>query len=112
MILLLLILFYSYVSSLLKPTGVKCVVYNVSLNISNDEIMLCSKKQQVKFVERFNTKSFDSDKKTTFMDSKTALLYFSCLELLNFVSIGYLRFVVKQSIPHVVLNAIDLAILL
>ena len=98
-------------ASLQKPTGVKVVFYNVDLNVSNDELLLCSREQQVKIIKRIKAKSLDSDKKTTFIDMKTVLLHFSCSEVIICFN-RLLPFYYSNRLFHshyVALNPTDLA---
>ena len=85
-------------SSLVTPPCAKGVIYNVPLDIPNNELLICLKKHHVKYVKRFQIKSVLNGK-SVFNDTKTVLLQFHNDVLPPFVRIGYLNFPVKQHVP-------------
>ena len=85
-------------SSLVTPPCAKGVIYNVPLDIPNNELLMCLKEHHVKYVKRFQIKSVLNGK-SVFNDTKTVLLQFHNDVLPPFVRIGYLNFLVKQYVP-------------
>ena len=83
------------IASTTKPPGARGVIYNVPLNITNDELLECLKQFQVNNIKRFKFK--DAEGKRT--DTKTVLLHFDCPDLPPQVQLGYLKNNVKQYIP-------------
>ena len=76
----------------------KEVIYNVLLDISNNELLICLKEHHVKYIKRFQIKSVLNGK-SVFNDTKTVLLQFNNDVLPPFVRIGSLNFQVKQYVP-------------
>ena len=76
------------IASTTKPPGARGVIYNVPLDIINDDLLECLKQFQVNNIKRFKFK--DSEGKMT--DSKTVLLHFDCSDLPPQVQSGYSKF--------------------
>jgi len=83
-------------ASSLRPLGARGVIYNVPLDISTDDLVVCFASQGVKFMKRFRFKSSDSSE---LKDSKSVFLQFTTADLPGEVKIGYLFFRVKQYVP-------------
>ena len=86
-------------SSIIIPAGAKGVIYNVPLDITNDDLLMCLKDDHVTYVKRFVKKSL-VDLPPVLTDTKTVLLQFDSTALPLFVHIGYMRFSVKKYIPQ------------
>ena len=84
-------------ASSMRPLGARGGIYNVSSDISTDDLTACLASQGVKFVKRFRFKSSDSSE---LKDSKSDFLQFTTAVLPGEVKIGYLFFRVKQYVPR------------
>ena len=90
------------ITSVMSPPGVKSVMRNVPLMLSEAGILDYVKPHQVKFVKRFKIKSTDSEKPNEMQNSTTVFLHFTGPSLPNMVNIDYMKFKTQVYIPKTV----------
>ena len=81
-------------STLPQPDS-KCIIRNVPLQISEEEILDCLKQIKVKFVKRFTFKNSSNE----MTRGKTVFLHFDSCGALEVVCLGYLNFETQLYIP-------------
>ena len=72
------------IASTTKPPGARGVIYNVPLDITNDNLLECLKQFQVNNIKRFKFKVAEGK----MIDIKTVLLHFDCPDLPPQVQLG------------------------